>query len=308
MEQILKLMILNIQNNVFIISGGSYNPPHNGHIKMFETAYHTLSARDTPSGEKGTMGYYGIMVVATRSHLMSKISKTKEILNSGDRIKLCKLACDTYKWKHDNFNSNNMLILDVADDYPTRIIINKIQKILDVSKMHKSKDKLVDKLKINNLFYLCGSDFFINYYTESSRYSVICIARKSDEGTINEKIETVKKYKNSYLKIPVYTGDSSEEYDLSSSVVRRKIYDLQKTTYGDNRAKVSDEIIKFIGLPVYCYLGDLNYLVDKKYYGDKCDSSLTDELSSASEISTGEDDSDEYSRNQQYIECVTRLR
>ena len=49
------------------------------------------------------MGYYGIMVVATRDHITRKISETEEILNSGDRIKLCKLACDTYKWKHDKF-------------------------------------------------------------------------------------------------------------------------------------------------------------------------------------------------------------
>ena len=307
LEQILKLMILNIQNNVFIISGGSYNPPHNGHIKMFETAYHTLRARDTPSGEKGTMGYYGIMVVATRDHITRKISETEEILNSGDRIKLCKLACDTYKWKHDNFNSNNMLILDVADDSPTGIILDKIKKILDVSKMRKHNDELVNNLKINNLFYLCGSDFFIRWYSAETRYSVICIARKSEEGTINEKIKRVKTYKNSYLKIPVYTDGSSEEYELSSSVVRSKIYDLQKTTDGDKIAKVSDEIIKFIGLPVYCYLGDLNYLVEKKYYGDKCDkhdSSLTDELSSVSEISTGEDDSDEDSRNRKYIDNI----
>jgi nicotinic acid mononucleotide adenylyltransferase/O-acetyl-ADP-ribose deacetylase (regulator of RNase III) len=279
LEQILKLMILNIQNNVFIVSGGSYNPPHNGHIKMFETAYDTLRTRDTPSGEKG---YYGIMVVATRRHLMSKISKTKEILNSGDRIKLCKLACDTYNWKHDNFNSNNMLILDVADDSPTRIIINKIQKILKA------------KLKINNLFYLCGSDFFIKYYSESSKYSVIYILRKLEEDAIDAKIQEVNAYGNSYSKIPVFIEDS-EEYDLSSSVVRDNIYKLKNSKSWDN--KIRNEIIKFIGLSVYCYLGDLNYLVEKKNYGDKCDkrnSSLTDELISASAISTGPDiDGDE---------------
>ena len=39
-------MIQNIDNNVFIINGGSFNPPHNGHIRMFESAYNALIIRN----------------------------------------------------------------------------------------------------------------------------------------------------------------------------------------------------------------------------------------------------------------------
>ena len=70
-------MIKNIKDNVFIISGGSYNPPHNGHIKMFESAYNT---RKSESGsDSGIKGYYGIMVVATRQHIITKINDEKDL-------------------------------------------------------------------------------------------------------------------------------------------------------------------------------------------------------------------------------------
>jgi len=125
MEEILILMIKNIKDNVFIISGGSYNPPHNGHIKMFESAYELCKKKSEGEGEgdSGIKGYYGIMVVATRQHIMTKTLVDTEILNSGDRIKLSKLACDTYEWKNPEFNANNMIILNVSDDNPIRTIL-----------------------------------------------------------------------------------------------------------------------------------------------------------------------------------------
>ena len=294
LEEILKLMILNIQDNVFIINGGSFNPPHNGHIKMFESAHDTLiSKKDESSDDTNKIkGYYGIMVVATRRHIMTKTSNAAEILNSGDRIKLCKLACDTYKWNSDKFNANNMLILDEPNDSPLIIILSKIKKILDmVSKNSSDKTESINKIKINNLFYLCGSDFFINWYSESSRYSVICIVRESEKGSIDAKMEEVKEYDdNPYSQIQVKTEDS-DEYDLSSSMVRKNIYELNTTFFSTSIAKVQDKIIKSIGLPVYCYLKYLNYLVEGKRYGKKCDrnTDLTEEIKSVSEISVTTD-------------------
>ena len=288
-EQILILMIKNIKDNVFIISGGSYNPPHNGHIKMFESAYNT---RKSESGsDSGIKGYYGIMVVATRQHIMTKTTDEKEILYSHDRIKLCKLACDTYSWEKPEFNANNMIILNVSDDNPVRTILYRIKMLIDTSSRFNTYEKI--KVKVNNLLYLCGSDFFIKWYSESSRYSVICIVRKSEEGLIEDKMKKVDKYDNNpYLKEQISISDS-KEYDLSSSVVRNNIYKLQ-TVRKDKKdiENIQGEIIKSIDLPVYCYLADLNYLVDKNYYGKKCepDSTLSDEFLALDDSSVSRDD------------------
>ena len=292
LEQILKLMIPNIKNNVFIITGGSFNPPHNGHIKMFELAHDKLVSDKDKSADatKEVKGYYGIMVVATRKHIMTKTSDEAEILNSGDRIKLCKLACDSYQWKNDKFNSNNMLILDEPNDNPTKLILSKIKKILDiVSKNSPDKEESMQKIKIENLFYLCGSDFFIKWYSLSSRYSVICLLRQSEKDEIDEIKESIvqfTEYGNPYLKKLLLTEDS-EEYDLSSSVIRDNIYSLLKVPSGMSATNIQDGIIKSIGLPVYCYLKYLNYLIQNKYYGKRCepDVKLSEEIKSVSEIS-----------------------
>ena len=274
LDDILTLIIQNIDNNVFIINGGSFNPPHNGHIKMFESAYNTLVA-DKPEEIKG---YYGIMVVSTRKYIMGKGKeegkglKYDEVLSSENRIKLCKLACDTYNWDKDSkFNSNNMLILNVADSDPKALILHKVIKILDKNPAYKGKDKEIEKIKTEHLFYLCGSDFFIKKYSDSSRYSIIYVLRKSEEGMIKKKEAEVEQYSNTnYLKIPIVMS-ASDEYSLSSSVVRVAIQKLGTPLLDAERIKLQNGIIKSIGLPVYCYLRSLEYLILKKSYGKSCD-------------------------------------
>jgi hypothetical protein len=263
---------------------------------MFESAYELCKKKSEGEGEgdSGIKGYYGIMVVATRQHIMTKTLVDTEILNSGDRIKLSKLACDTYEWKNPEFNANNMIILNVSDDNPIRTILYRIKAFIDITKSFTEEEK--KKIKINNLLYLCGSDFFIRWYSESSRYSVICIVRKSDEDRIENKMTTVRGYRNPYLKekIDIPDSDESEEYDLSSSNVRKNIYELHTARKSKKDIEdIQNKIIKSIGLPVYCYLADLNYLVDKKYYGKKCepDSKIEDELRSLDDSSVSRDDS-----------------
>jgi hypothetical protein len=231
------------------------------------------------------------MVVAGRHHIMTKVNDDTEILYSDDRIKLCKLACDTYSWKNPEFNANNMIILNVSDDNPIRTILYRIKMLIDISIRFNRYEKI--KVKVNNLLYLCGSDFFMRWYSESSRYSVIFIVRKSEEERIKYKMIDVSYYdKTPYLKEQISISDS-KEYDLSSSVVRDNIYKLQTVRKNKKDIEsIQDEIIKYIRLPVYCYLADLNYLVDKIYYGKKCepDPTIDDELRSLSEISVSRDD------------------
>jgi hypothetical protein len=224
--------------------------------------------------------------------------KDDEVLSSQDRIRLCKLACDTYDWGEDSkFNSNNMLILDVADSDPKTSLLYKIVKILDASTAYKDKKKEKDIIKTRHLFYLCGSDFFIKKYLDISRYSIIYVVRMSDEGQIKEKLEVVKSFSNTkYLKIGI-DGEGSEVYSLPSTTVRDKILSLKSSETAD-KSKIQDDIIQSIGLPVYCYLRDLQYLIGVKFYGKKCASigdDLSEEIESVhdSEISEYGDTDDE---------------
>jgi len=300
LEDILKIMIKNIDKNVFIINGGSFNPPHNGHIEMFKTAYDALVERESDADGEKPLGYYGIMVVSTRKYIMSKGRdegkglKYDEVLSSEDRIRLCKLACDTYDWGEDSkFDSNNMLILDIADSDPKALLLHKIVKILDASPAYKDKEKEKEIIKTRHLFYLCGSDFFIKLYSDSSRYSIIYVVRQSEQEKIKKKQRDVESYSNTkYLKIGIDIKDS-DVYSLSSTTVRNAILRLATPLLGYKIKNLEDAIIKSIGLPVYCYLRDLEYLIPKKSYGKRCDSiddALSEEIESVhgSEISAHE--------------------
>jgi hypothetical protein len=91
--------------SIFLINGGSFNPPHIGHIKTFELAYQRLMQM----GKFKDQLVYGIMVVATRSHIAGKNVPQNAIISSSDRIELCKLAANSYGWASASFNQKNML-------------------------------------------------------------------------------------------------------------------------------------------------------------------------------------------------------
>jgi nicotinic acid mononucleotide adenylyltransferase len=284
-DDVLSLMIKNIDSDVFILNGGSFNPPHNGHIKMFESAYNTLTEKSLPNPMVGK--YYGIMVVSTRKYIMGKGLSYNEVISSSDRIKLCKLACDTYEWtdKTGKFNAGNMIIVEEADADPKALIFKKIMKIIDDS---DRKPEQKTKLKKENLFYLCGSDFFINIYSGSSRYSVIYVLRKSEEAEIEKKMDEVEKYENNnYLRIEIIMPDS-DEFELSSSLIRKKILNMSSPISISKLKEYQNEIMRHTGKAVYCFLSNINYLVNKNYYGIECnnlDEDLSDEIKETTDFS-----------------------
>jgi hypothetical protein len=107
--------------------------------------------------------------------------------------------------------------------------------------------------------------------------------RKSEEAEIEKKEAEVAKYSNeNYLKIPIVMSDS-DEYDLSSSVVRGNILKLGSGLLDEQRRKYEEDTVKSIGLSVYCYLSNLDYLIPGKKYGKRCsklDTSLSEEIES----------------------------
>ena len=84
----------------------------------------------------------------------------------------------------------------------------------------------------------------------------------------------------------------SDEYDLSSSVVRANILKLGSGILDEQRRKYEEDTIKSIGLPVYCYLSNLDYLIPEKKYGKRCsklDASLSEEIESVKSFGIGDD-------------------
>jgi len=233
--------------SIFLINGGSFNPPHIGHIKTFELAYQQLMRMDAFKDQS----VYGIMVVSTDKHIVGKNVPKDAIISPENRIQLCQLAADSYAWKNPaSFGQNNMLIYNTADDHPAGTIIYHIQGI--------------DK-KINNMYYLSGSDFYINTYLISksgSPYNIMYVMRKEDI------TKSIQPRKNGQTQIRIVPPDMSDvAFDLSSSVIRQQINSLVDES---NRKKFQQDIYNEVGRGVYCRLQQMNYIQPGKLYGDLC--------------------------------------
>ena len=232
--------------SIFLINGGSFNPPHIGHIKTFELAYEQLMQMDKFKGRN----VYGIMVVSTLDHIVGKKVPPDAIISDENRIQLCKLAADSYAWKNPAFGQKNMLIYNTADDHPVGTIIYNIQ----------ATDK-----KINNMYYLSGSDFYINTYLRSksgSMYNIMYVMRKEDS------TKSIQPRKNGQTQIQIIPKDKSGvAFDLSSSVIRQQIHSLVDEI---NRKTFQRDIYNEVGGGVYCRLQQMNYIQPGKLYGDLC--------------------------------------
>jgi hypothetical protein len=194
---------------------------------------------------------YGIMVVSTRAHIVRKRVPEDAIISPENRIQLCQLAADSYAWKNpDLFGKNNMLIYNEATDNPVRTIIYDIRGKYN---------------NINNIYYLSGSDFYINTYLTSlggSRYNIMYVMRKED---IKKSIQPMKNGQTQIRIVPPDTSDVA--FDLSSSVIRQQIRSLVDER---NRRTFQQYIYNEVGRGVYCRLQQMNYIQPGELYGDLC--------------------------------------
>ena len=297
LNEILKFIINNMNKCMFVVNGGSFNPPHNGHIKMFDLAYGQLSTMQKNKTKK----MYGIMVVAPDWWLDKKKLSPEKKISEQDRIKLCKLACDGYKWSDPaNFNASNMIILDVANNDPINILIryfNTPNVIEYIKKIYNYTHDIISLFIHNYLLYLCGSDLYIKIYSDKSDYSIIYVVRQEDEGEIRQKnidIGSIDKNGkalriNDYLQMGINPSSKSltDEYDLSSTKIRERIESLKTVKKDDDweteLVKIRTEIVSKIGLGVYCFLKSINYLVDGELYGNLCEEGSKEEVSKVRE-------------------------
>ena len=252
----IKTKIQNPQSSsIYIINGGSFNPPHFGHIGLFELAYQAIQ-KDTTILKNDGQKYYGVMVLAPEKHISDKLIKangnTTGLLSLEARVKLCQLTINDYPWKDTSrFGPQNMIIISKDEGNPMQAIMEPFRPYQQI---------------FYRLYYLCGSDFYFDrkddkgqtiYGHFNAKMNMIYSIRESSLDNVQDPY-TDKQYRR--LKIV-----DSEYKEMSSSKIRAEI--LKMSTQFNNAN--ANTIIANIGKGSYCYLGNIQYLIPKNNYGLK---------------------------------------
>lgn len=240
---------------IFVVTGGSFNPPHNGHIGMFQKAYDALMKVDANKSKK----VYGVMVPATEAWLDKKVSENKldasQKIDITHRVNLCTLSCDSYAWPDStNFNASNMIVVNDGNDDPATSILQTATGFRD------------------NAYYLCGSDYYAAHGNDE--YKFICVLRSG------VRLTSDRSQKQIHFDKPPITGsnltsfnvkatdiiirDDSGDNDASSTMLRNILTEINSVVVsgdalGDTPKK--DELLKLISIPVLRRLLNLRYIL-----------------------------------------------
>ena len=255
---------------IFVVTGGSFNPPHNGHIGMFQKAYDELMKVEINNGKK----VYGVMVPASDDWIEKKLckeatgksedcndteftaEKSQAAINSKriklvNRVTLCKLSCDSYAWTSDptSFNASNMIVVNQSAQGEQFTLAE-------------------------NTYYLCGSDYYARV-REKYTHKFICVLRsgvKRDTGGRANQIHFSKPpidgSKTAFDVKPddIIIEDDGGDNDASSTMLREMLTAISKIVVTEDGALTGDlpdkdKLLALISIPVLRKLLELKYIL-----------------------------------------------
>ena len=175
------------------ILGGTFNPPHKGHVKL---------GRDF--AKKLSLDKVLVIPSKTPTH-----KQAKELAEGRDRLEMCRLA-----FKDDIFEVSDIEIESEKDSYT-------------VFTLEMLKKKYPD----DGLYLIIGSDMFLIFdrwyrFEDILSMCIVCVEVREND----ESIDTLKKYAKKHLGIDADKSDRIiinpvKPFPVSSTEIRQRIKD-----------------------------------------------------------------------------------
>lgn len=193
------------------IFGGTFNPPHKGHVRMVEKMAEELELDK-------------VIIIPNK---IPTHKRCDDLADNRDRVAMCKLA-----FKNPKFEISTMEMDRESDSYTIFTV-----------------DALKQKYPNDDLYLIIGSDMFLIFHKwykhkELLEKCVICVASRDND----ENIQKLRSYAFEQLGVYMPQLDAKhihisllDAYEVSSSEIRERI-NQEKSLYG----LVDPEIIEYM--------------------------------------------------------------